>query len=68
MVTFVETTQTSPMELREPVCVSSTLSPGLRRKKMLWQKAVKHIIMQQELTAQVSRIFLVGIFCVMVKF
>lgn len=54
MVTFVETTQTSPMELREPVCVSSTLSPGLRRKKMLWQKAVKHIIMQQELTAQVG--------------
>uniref|UniRef100_A0A8C6SS17 adenylate cyclase n=1 Tax=Neogobius melanostomus TaxID=47308 RepID=A0A8C6SS17_9GOBI len=54
MVTFAETTQTAPMELCEPVCVSSTLSPGLRRKKMLWQKAVKHVIVQQELSAQVG--------------
>lgn len=55
MVTFAETTQTTaPMELCEPVCVTSTLSPGLRRKKMLWQKAVKHVIVQQELSAQVG--------------
>ncbi|XP_020775635.1 adenylate cyclase type 8 [Boleophthalmus pectinirostris] len=54
MVTFAETTQTSAMELREPVFVSSTLSPGLRRKKMLWQKAVKHVIVQKELSAQVG--------------
>ncbi|XP_047429722.1 adenylate cyclase type 8 [Mugil cephalus] len=54
MVTFAETTQISPMELREPPCLSATLSPGLRRKKMLWQNAVKHIIIQQELSAQVG--------------
>lgn len=53
MVTFAETTQASPMELREPPCLTTTLSPGLRRKKMLWQNAVKHIIIQQELSAQV---------------
>uniref|UniRef100_A0A3B5AW56 adenylate cyclase n=1 Tax=Stegastes partitus TaxID=144197 RepID=A0A3B5AW56_9TELE len=52
MVTFAETTQVSPMELREPPCLTATLSPGLRRKKMLWQNAVKHIIIQQELSAQ----------------
>ncbi|XP_074541411.1 adenylate cyclase type 8 isoform X2 [Halichoeres trimaculatus] len=54
MVTFAETTQVSPMELREPPCMSASLSPGLRRKKMLWQNAVKHIIIQQELSAQVG--------------
>ncbi|XP_049914175.1 adenylate cyclase type 8 [Epinephelus moara] len=54
MVTFSETTQVSPMELREPTCLTATLSPGLRRKKMLWQNAVKHIIIQQELSAQVG--------------
>ncbi|XP_077408688.1 adenylate cyclase type 8 isoform X1 [Vanacampus margaritifer] len=54
MVTFSETTQVSPMELREPPCLTATLSPGLRRKKMLWQNAVKHIIIQQELNAQVG--------------
>ncbi|XP_054475053.1 adenylate cyclase type 8 [Anoplopoma fimbria] len=54
MVTFSETTQASPMELREPPCLSATLSPGLRRKKKLWQNAVKHIIIQQELSAQVG--------------
>lgn len=54
MVTFAETTQVSPMELREPHCLAPTLSPGLRRKKMLWQNAVKHIIIQQELSAQVT--------------
>lgn len=54
MVTFAETTQVSPMELHEPTCLSATLSPGLRRKKMLWQNAVKHIIIQQELSAQVT--------------
>lgn len=54
MVTFAETTQVSPMELREPTCLAATLSPGLRRKKMLWQNAVKHIIIQQELSAQVT--------------
>ncbi|KAM7367911.1 hypothetical protein PAMP_014177 [Pampus punctatissimus] len=53
MVTFADTTQVSPMELREPTCLTATLSPGLRRKKMLWQNAVKHIINQQELSAQV---------------
>ncbi|XP_044024787.1 adenylate cyclase type 8 isoform X2 [Siniperca chuatsi] len=54
MVTFAETTQVSSMELREPTCLTTTLSPGLRRKKMLWQNAVKHIIIQQELNAQVG--------------
>uniref|UniRef100_UPI003AAB249D adenylate cyclase type 8 n=1 Tax=Centroberyx gerrardi TaxID=166262 RepID=UPI003AAB249D len=54
MVTFAETSQISPMELREPTCLTATLSPGLRRKKMLWQNAVKHIIIQQELSAQVG--------------
>ncbi|XP_042247445.1 adenylate cyclase type 8 [Thunnus maccoyii] len=54
MVTFAETTQVSPMELREPTCLTATLSPGLRRKKTLWQNAVKHIIIQQELSAQVG--------------
>ncbi|XP_019729353.1 adenylate cyclase type 8 isoform X2 [Hippocampus comes] len=54
MVTFSETTPVFPMELREPPCLTATLSPGLRRKKMLWQNAVKHIIIQQELSAQVG--------------
>ncbi|KAI3364305.1 hypothetical protein L3Q82_011104 [Scortum barcoo] len=54
MVTFAETTQVSPMELHQPTCLTATLSPGLRRKKMLWQNAVKHIITQQELSAQVG--------------
>nr|XP_046228602.1 adenylate cyclase type 8 [Scatophagus argus] len=54
MVTFAETAQISPMELHEPACLTATLSPGLRRKKMLWQNAVKHIIIQQELSAQVG--------------
>ncbi|XP_070704871.1 adenylate cyclase type 8 [Pempheris klunzingeri] len=54
MVTFAETTQVSHMDLCEPTCMTATLSPGLRRKKMLWQNAVKHIIIQQELSAQVG--------------
>ncbi|CAN9507449.1 unnamed protein product [Ophioblennius macclurei] len=54
MVTFAETTQVSPVGLREPQFAAATLSPGLRRKKMLWQNAVKHIIIQQELSAQVG--------------
>ncbi|CAG09175.1 unnamed protein product [Tetraodon nigroviridis] len=54
MVTFAETTQVSPTALHEPPCLAATLSPGLRRKKMLWQNAVKHIIIQQELSAQVG--------------
>ncbi|XP_068198267.1 adenylate cyclase type 8 isoform X2 [Antennarius striatus] len=54
MVTFAETPQVSPMELHEPACLTTALSPGLRRKKMLWQNAVKHIIIQQELSAQVG--------------
>lgn len=53
MVTFADTAKVSPVELHEPPCLSATLSPGLRRKKMLWQNAVKHIIIQQELNAQV---------------
>lgn len=53
MVTFTNTTQVSPMGLRELPCVTPTMSPGLRRKKMLWQNAVKHIIMQQDLSTQV---------------
>lgn len=56
MVTFAETTQASPMELHRPACLAATLSPGLRRKKMLWQNAVKHIIIQQELSAQVTHL------------
>ena len=54
MVTFAETTMVSPMELREPTCHIIPLSPGLRRKKMMWQKAVKHIIIQKELNVQVN--------------
>ncbi|KAL3052514.1 hypothetical protein OYC64_005120 [Pagothenia borchgrevinki] len=54
MVTFAETTVVRPMELREPPCLTATLSPGLRRKTKLWQNAVKHIITQQELSAQVG--------------
>ncbi|KAF7653730.1 hypothetical protein LDENG_00079320 [Lucifuga dentata] len=54
MVTFAETTTVSPMDLCEPARLTATLSPGLRRKKMLWQNAVKHIIIQQELNAQVG--------------
>ncbi|XP_035534482.1 adenylate cyclase type 8 [Morone saxatilis] len=54
MVTFADTTQVSPMELREPTCLTASLSPGLRRKKRLWQNAVKHIIIQQELSAQMG--------------
>ncbi|KAM4529157.1 adenylate cyclase type 8 [Fundulus diaphanus] len=54
MVTFADTRQVCPMELHEPPCLNATLSPGLRRKKMLWQNAVKHIITQQELSAQVG--------------
>ncbi|KAI9544151.1 hypothetical protein NQZ68_005201 [Dissostichus eleginoides] len=54
MVTFAETTEVRPMELLEPPCLAATLSPGLRRKKKLWQNAVKHIITQQELSAQVG--------------
>lgn len=53
MVTFANTTQVSPMGLRELPCVTPTMSPGLRWKKMLWQNAVKHIIMQQDLSTQV---------------
>uniref|UniRef100_A0A3Q2DG12 adenylate cyclase n=1 Tax=Cyprinodon variegatus TaxID=28743 RepID=A0A3Q2DG12_CYPVA len=49
MVTFADTRQVAPMELHEPPSLSATLSPGLKRKKMLWQNAVKHIITQQEL-------------------
>ncbi|XP_014267484.2 adenylate cyclase type 8 isoform X1 [Maylandia zebra] len=54
MVTFANTTQVSPMGLRELPCVTPTMSPGLRRKKMLWQNAVKHIIMQQDLSTQLG--------------
>ncbi|CAL8392607.1 unnamed protein product [Gadus morhua 'NCC'] len=54
MVTFAETTMVSPMELCEPTCHIIPLSPGLRRKKMMWQKAVKHIIIQKELNVQVG--------------
>uniref|UniRef100_A0A8C4Z122 adenylate cyclase n=1 Tax=Gadus morhua TaxID=8049 RepID=A0A8C4Z122_GADMO len=55
MVTFAETTMVSPMELCEPTCHIIPLSPGLRRKKMMWQKAVKHIIIQKELNVQVNK-------------
>ncbi|KAM3861108.1 adenylate cyclase type 8 [Diretmus argenteus] len=54
MVTFVETSGVSPMALCEPACLTASLSPGLRRKKMLWQNAVKHIINQRELSTQVG--------------
>ncbi|XP_076023401.1 adenylate cyclase type 8 [Genypterus blacodes] len=54
MVTFSETTAVSPMDLCEPACLTATLSPGLRRKKRLWQNAVKHIISQQDMSTQVG--------------
>ncbi|KAK0131315.1 Adenylate cyclase type 8 [Merluccius polli] len=54
MVTFAETTMVSTMELHGPTYQITPLSPGLRRKKMMWQKAAKHIITQKELNAQVG--------------
>ncbi|KAG7282049.1 hypothetical protein CRUP_023565, partial [Coryphaenoides rupestris] len=54
MVTFAETTLVSTMGLQEPTCQITPLSPGLRRKKMMWQRAVKHIITQKELNTQVG--------------
>uniref|UniRef100_A0A8C6KYP1 Adenylate cyclase type 8 n=1 Tax=Nothobranchius furzeri TaxID=105023 RepID=A0A8C6KYP1_NOTFU len=54
MVTFADTRQVSPVELQEPPCGNASLSPGLRRKKRLWQNAVKHIIIQQELSVGVE--------------
>uniref|UniRef100_A0A8C6KVH9 adenylate cyclase n=1 Tax=Nothobranchius furzeri TaxID=105023 RepID=A0A8C6KVH9_NOTFU len=56
MVTFADTRQVSPVELQEPPCGNASLSPGLRRKKRLWQNAVKHIIIQQELNAYIEEI------------
>ncbi|KAM9354984.1 adenylate cyclase type 8 [Pholidichthys leucotaenia] len=53
MVTFAETTQVFPVELELP-CLTANISPGLRRKKMLWQKVIRYIIIQQELCTQMG--------------
>ncbi|XP_056150138.1 adenylate cyclase type 8 [Lampris incognitus] len=42
------------MELCGPTYLTTPLSPGLRRKKMMWQNAAKHIIIQRELSAQIG--------------
>ncbi|KAK6297522.1 hypothetical protein J4Q44_G00321050 [Coregonus suidteri] len=53
MVTFAEKSAVQPM-LREPSCITTHLSPGLRRKQLMWQNAIKHIISQQEINEQVG--------------
>ncbi|KAJ8410213.1 hypothetical protein AAFF_G00201940 [Aldrovandia affinis] len=52
MVTFKEPQVCASMEL--PISIQPPLSPGLRRKRLMWQNAVKHIINQQELSQQVG--------------
>ncbi len=50
MVTFSDTTDIHKMQ--PPSCIPTPLSPGLRRKQLLWQNAVKHIISQRGLRQQ----------------
>lgn len=47
MVTFTEPCDFQKMQVPSHVAVS--MSPGLRRKKLMWQNAVKHIISQRQL-------------------
>ncbi|KAG5277534.1 hypothetical protein AALO_G00118730 [Alosa alosa] len=50
MVTFNEEGQKMP----PPACVTVPMSPGLQRKQLLWQNAVKHVISQQHLSEEVG--------------
>ncbi|XP_042565827.1 adenylate cyclase type 8 [Clupea harengus] len=50
MVTFRDETD----KMTAPSCLTVTLSPGLRRKQLMWQNAVKHIISQQHLSEEVG--------------
>uniref|UniRef100_A0A671N4M5 adenylate cyclase n=1 Tax=Sinocyclocheilus anshuiensis TaxID=1608454 RepID=A0A671N4M5_9TELE len=50
MVTFSDTTDIHKMP--PPSYIPTPLSPGLRRKQLLWQNAVKHIISQRGLRQQ----------------
>ncbi|XP_036406201.1 adenylate cyclase type 8-like [Megalops cyprinoides] len=57
MVTFQEPQCPNPrtMQLQQPLSFQTApLSPGLRRKQLMWQNAVKHIISQRELAQQVG--------------
>lgn len=50
MVTFSDTTDIHKMQ--PPSCIPTPMSPGVRRKQLLWQNAVKHIISQRGLRQQ----------------
>ncbi|KAI4890091.1 hypothetical protein NFI96_022754, partial [Prochilodus magdalenae] len=50
MVTFNEPHNVHKMQI--PSHLDVPLSPGLRRKKLMWQNAVKHIISQRQLREQ----------------
>uniref|UniRef100_A0A8C2D1V0 adenylate cyclase n=1 Tax=Cyprinus carpio TaxID=7962 RepID=A0A8C2D1V0_CYPCA len=50
MVTFSDTSDMHKMP--PPSCIPTPLSPGLRRKQLLWQNAVKHIISQRGMRQQ----------------
>ncbi|TRY86930.1 hypothetical protein DNTS_002200 [Danionella cerebrum] len=52
MVTFSDTADIHKMQ--PPSCIPTPMSPGLRRKQLLWQNAVKHIISQQGMRQQVG--------------
>ncbi|XP_067274124.1 adenylate cyclase type 8 isoform X3 [Pseudorasbora parva] len=50
MVTFSDTTDIHKMQ--PPSFIPTPMSPGVRRKQLLWQNAVKHIICQRGLRQQ----------------
>ncbi|XP_051952113.1 adenylate cyclase type 8-like [Xyrauchen texanus] len=52
MVTFNNTTEVHKMQ--PPSCINTPMSPGMRRKQLLWQNAVKHIIGQRETREQLG--------------
>lgn len=53
MVTFADTSGVQPRGLEQPSTCMTPMSPGLRRKQLMWQNAVKHIISQREMNEQV---------------
>ncbi|XP_046877463.1 adenylate cyclase type 8 [Hypomesus transpacificus] len=54
MVTFADTSGVQPRGLEQPSTCMTPMSPGLRRKQLMWQNAVKHIISQREMNEQVG--------------
>ncbi|XP_049339947.1 adenylate cyclase type 8 isoform X1 [Astyanax mexicanus] len=50
MVTFTEPPDLQKMQV--PSHLAIPMSPGMRRKKLMWQNAVKHIISQRQLKEQ----------------